>query len=431
MLNSAVLYHDRVTGDLYYKYLPDFTPSIYHRKSYDPLWGPDSYVGTITMPVSSLKSMARRACVRFVRNLESVGDVPVELVESIINKIDNPDQLRRLEENSPQVVGHTKEGWINLIKRDIPNFEARMPGPDWRETIFSRDNADKWWKVYRKLKKAVEKENQQKDAKLAELLGGVRRERDQQLSEVVNRPVPKANPHRLQTATYHLNRDMYVNHPSRASSGQGFFEKLNRNAVTKSSARMRTPNNKLKPLLNNGVKAAPIALVEDIREKKEQEAREARLAKERTAQAKLAARNSTVPRRDPARGPAPPLHAPGYDLTKDREARLRNLKSGGASSSTQESEVTKLTENFLEGDDDSDVNDSNEDLFGSSRPVSRSQTHQPASPRPASPFKGPGQATKQSSPPGSQSPLLKAASGHKPMLKRKREEPALFRSSGR
>lgn len=376
------------------------------------------------MPVPSLKSMARRCCVRFVRNLDNIGHCPVELVESIINKIDNADQLRRLEENSPQVVGHTEEAWINLLRRDIPNFEARMPGPDWRETIFSVENADRWWRVYRKLKKEVEKEQHEADAKLAQLLGGIRKERDQQQSKVVNRPPPTVNMNRYRTAAYNFNKDMFS---SRGASGQGFFDKLNRNAVTKASARMRTPTHKLKPTINGTPKRAPAALVEEARARKEREAKEAQLAQERERRAKSGPA-TRVPKGSLAQGSAPPLHAPGYDLTKDREARLRNLKHGKGTDPGRRQEIAKLTADFLEDDDDDDddvdMSGQNDDLFGSSKPVPSAAVKKPSA-LPASPMPSAGVSSGRISPPRSSSPLKTA---QKPVLKRHRESPSLFRS---
>jgi len=159
------------------------------------------------------------------------------------------------------VIGHTREAWINLIKRDIPDFERRLP-EDYKTTLFAQQNGDRWWKVYDKLKKQVVREAAEQDKMLSNALKGIKEARGEG-AKVVNKPlVSGVGATRYRNANWNMNRDMYA---TKASGGASFFEKLNRNAVSKASARMRTPTHKLKPIFNKEVRKAPLSLVEDMR----------------------------------------------------------------------------------------------------------------------------------------------------------------------
>ena len=85
------------------------------------------------MPASALFSLAQRACIRNVTSIHSIGDMPLPLADPILREIQQPKQLRKLEENSPQLVGETSELWLKFIKRDIPsqhNFDGEPEDPD-------------------------------------------------------------------------------------------------------------------------------------------------------------------------------------------------------------------------------------------------------------------------------------------------------------
>jgi len=286
--------------------------------------------------------------------MNDIGQCPIELVEPILVKIDNPDQLRRLEENSSQVVGHTKDAWIHLLKRDVPNFEKYMPY-DWEDNLFDISNADRWHKVYRKLKRMHDEEQKTHEAKLAATLKDMRSDREKTTAQVTTKKhiVPT---NRFVTAKYNMNKDMYA---TRNAPNSNFFGKLNRHAVTKSAAKMRTPTHMLKP--SNTVRPitkAPMSLVEDLR------------AKGDAPPAPSIDAHRAMPKKvTKVQVPQGPLHKPRtgaapYDLMQDREARLRNLKNGttsasgagGKSSSAQDTaRIAQLTADFLEeGDDDHD-----------------------------------------------------------------------------
>lgn len=409
------------------------------------------------MPVSTLKRMAHRASVKYIRNLHDIGQMPIDLVHTIINKIDNAPQLHQLELNSPQVIGHTKEAWLNLLKRDIPNYEARMP-ENWRETIFAVENGERWHKVYAKLRRQVEKESKEVNERLMGELRGSETKQPIKISNSLKKASNSQQRNRKgwAEAKYDLNKDLYrsgsCGGSGKASAGASFFEKLNRNAVTKASARMRTPTHKLKPVFNKEVKRAPMGLVEDLKERQEILEGQRRVHAERERRDREGQRSADtirVLRNNRDGRTAPPLHGPNstklnvnvngrnsYDLIQDREARLRSLKTRGGAQSTSAStstrqpskqEIARLTEDFLEDDDDDgdgegDGGDGvgNDDLFGEPTSTSKSKARtqspiQAATARHASPLKQ-GQIQQAETP---------------PVLKKTRQAPTLFRSAVR
>lgn len=334
--------------------------------------------------------LAQRKCLQNLKKLDSVGDCPVHLVQNIINKVEDPEQLRRLEVNSPQLVGHTKEAWTNMLQRDVPQVEDRVGDKNWRNTFFAMDKAGRWWKVYQKIKQDFDKEKDEKAAKLAAQLNGIKKQQQDQLSQVTERRAPvKTN--RWQVAAVANAR----------STGRGFFDKMHRNAVTK-SIRTGTATHKLKPLNERVPTRAPIALVEDLRYEKEQKAK-AKLAKEQIEKARNEAKTSTSPQQSSS-----------VDHITDREARLRRLKDGKARDEVAKEALIKFTTDFLEDSDEDDkVQLDDDELFGTV-PHSQAIVNK-AVPARSSPSR----------------PIVMMSSPHKPVMKRRREAPSLFTKSGR
>ncbi|KAL9087260.1 MAG: hypothetical protein Q9165_006754 [Trypethelium subeluteriae] len=113
------------------------------------------------MPASSLLDMSRRLCVKNISHLDDVGDTPYPLIRPILLKLENPDQLRRIEKNSPQIRTHTGEIWFHFIKSDIPGWEKRTP---------EYKDSTNWCKLYRKLQADVAEERKESEKKLQEAL---------------------------------------------------------------------------------------------------------------------------------------------------------------------------------------------------------------------------------------------------------------------
>jgi elongin-A len=89
--------------------------------------------------------------------LEDVGDLPYSFLAPILRHIQNPAQLKTLEDSCPQLVGETGEIWLRFIKRDIPDWDKKAHQP--------RDPKN-WAKVYKKLKRDAEAEKAEQEEKL-------------------------------------------------------------------------------------------------------------------------------------------------------------------------------------------------------------------------------------------------------------------------
>ena len=101
------------------------------------------------MPVRSLVDHAVTRLIRNVDHIDDIGGMPYFLIRPVLIKITDPAQLRRLEINSPQLLGETGEIWLKLIKRDFLDWDKKPHEPK---------DPKLWWKVYRKMEKEVERE---------------------------------------------------------------------------------------------------------------------------------------------------------------------------------------------------------------------------------------------------------------------------------
>ena len=126
--------------------------------------------------------MARRACIKNIRQLTDVGDTPYEVVRSVLLRIENPEHLRQIEERSPQICGADAEIWREFIKRDIPNWETKPHEPK---------NPTSWYKVYRKLLKESKKEVDQDAQLLKATLDGIKSKQAQKTAKKVELNVVK------------------------------------------------------------------------------------------------------------------------------------------------------------------------------------------------------------------------------------------------
>ncbi|KAK7423325.1 hypothetical protein QQX98_001116 [Neonectria punicea] len=132
------------------------------------------------MPVKSLMELATAACIKNIRELESVGDyLPYENVRHILLKIDNAHQLRQIELNSPQVDGETGEIWLKIIERQFPL--------EYKSKAYKPSNPKKWYRVWEKYKKDHDQALQESEAKLMNALAGLKENKVKNTSRIVDR----------------------------------------------------------------------------------------------------------------------------------------------------------------------------------------------------------------------------------------------------
>ena len=118
--------------------------------------------------------MAGRACVRNKESLVDFGDLPFHLVEPILRRIDNVDQLVLIETNSPQLASATAEIWKGLIKRDWPKSQYLEPKnpTSWSKVYFKlvREDKRKQAAAEEDLKRALNKSKSDKEQKQTHIL---------------------------------------------------------------------------------------------------------------------------------------------------------------------------------------------------------------------------------------------------------------------
>ncbi|GAM85721.1 hypothetical protein ANO11243_037290 [Dothideomycetidae sp. 11243] len=131
---------------------------------------------------ASLVIMAQRLAAKFVDSIQSFADAPAHLVQPILKKVTSAEQLRVLEEESPQIIGTTTiELWKFFIKRDIPSGNHEHLEPK---------NPASWGKLYRKLKREDEARQKAAEEQLRESLGQHQAKRESNKATILRTVLP-------------------------------------------------------------------------------------------------------------------------------------------------------------------------------------------------------------------------------------------------
>lgn len=132
------------------------------------------------MPAKSLVDLASAVCIKNLKGLESIGDyLPYASVRHILLKVESAYQLRRIELNSPQVLGETGEIWLRIIERDFP-LEYKSKG-------YKPQNANKWYRVWEKYKADHDQSLQESEEKLRSAFAGLKQDKEKNTSKIVER----------------------------------------------------------------------------------------------------------------------------------------------------------------------------------------------------------------------------------------------------
>ncbi|KAF4449648.1 rna polymerase ii transcription factor siii subunit [Fusarium austroafricanum] len=131
------------------------------------------------MPPKSLLELATAACIKNIRELDSVGDyLPYKSVRTLLLKVDNANQLRTIELNSPQIQAETGEIWLKLIKHEFP-MEVK-------QKAYKPPNPTKWYRVYEKYKSDHQKALMESEAKLRNDFMGLKEQKEKNTSKIVD-----------------------------------------------------------------------------------------------------------------------------------------------------------------------------------------------------------------------------------------------------
>ena len=256
------------------------------------------------MPAPSLQKMAFRSLSRVSSSLTDIGTVPYDLLREILIQIENPNQLRELEKNSPQIIGHDEEIWLAIIKRNIPKYEEKRYRP--------ADPA-KWYKVYRKLKKEADAEREQGTEELKAAMMGLKEAREEATSSIIKSRGPGPSMRQRRNYNYISGKQ-----GSRGGSRLTLMEKIKKDARDNSLRGKVTATHDLTKL-NSRVAKAPISFVESRQQKEP--------SPPRTFNMPEGTPRKAVPASRPL--PSSQTHASDHESYMEmREARLKALRDG-------------------------------------------------------------------------------------------------------
>lgn len=220
---------------------------------------------------------------------------------------------------------------MSFIKRDIPDWEKKRHEPT---------DPKNWYKVYRKLKKEAEENAIADEAVLKAALANINSEKEQNVAQMSTRTIMRQEPAR-RARIFHN----YVSGKtgSKGASKMTLMEKIRKEARDSRSSKMNKPMHELKKRATTVAKP-PMQFMEDLKKRPTPNP------------------HTSPPPKVQPRAPRPPMHgrrpieppasAP-YDLTVDREARLRALKNGQTTLAESKGDRTArdLTADFLEDSD--------------------------------------------------------------------------------
>jgi len=202
------------------------------------------------MPAVSLYDLAKKRLIQNIHMLEDIGDLPYSFLAPVLKHIQIPDQLAELEETCPQIVGETGEIWLRFIERDIPGWEKKPHQP--------RDPKN-WSKVYKKLKKDAEREDNAQKEMLKGQLQALQKDRKANQTAIVDPRVGyTARPRRFGTSSG------WSNPAAPAKTGKMAFDKLRRGIYDQNKATpkaLRMPAHILAERKKATVTQAPARLV--------------------------------------------------------------------------------------------------------------------------------------------------------------------------
>ncbi|OQD89311.1 hypothetical protein PENSOL_c064G11570 [Penicillium solitum] len=260
------------------------------------------------MPAPSLLHLATATAIRFVKDLDDLGAMPYSLARPILLNIHNPEKLHAMELASPHLAEEDEEMWLELIKRDIPEWEKyQLP-----------EHTNNWYGVYCDLRDQVQRSLDADAEKLKMAIDGISAKR----ALLTPKLIPESKGLRMagsrpsvrqRHTTYDRRTGMVEKKPS-------IFQPQKRNTAL--TMPTKSLNNRA-----SQVKRAPIGLVEEHRRPAEQSVPQP------------ASKAQPLPPRISRRPGMPPPSLQQPMLAKN-EARLRALTStasatppGGASSS--------------------------------------------------------------------------------------------------
>ncbi|PYH95740.1 RNA polymerase II transcription factor SIII subunit A [Aspergillus ellipticus CBS 707.79] len=248
------------------------------------------------MPPPSLLQLCTVTAMRNVKYLNDIGNIPYALARPFLLKVESPEKLRSLEQQSPHLMRDDEELWLEFIKRDIPKWdEYDLP-----------ERPDCWYDVYCDLREQVQRAVDEDAEKLKMALDGISSERQKHSAKFVTDRRIIGLPRERPTA-----KQRYASFDRRMG---GFAPKKNSIfTATRRNPALAVPTKHLNNRATQ-VRQAPISLIEEHR---------------RPPESAPPWRKDAPALRAPGRSRSQAQHDPAVNPTlRDNEARLRALTSG-------------------------------------------------------------------------------------------------------
>ncbi|OTA86788.1 hypothetical protein M434DRAFT_148456 [Hypoxylon sp. CO27-5] len=273
--------------------------------------------------VKSLVELCITVCIKNIRDLWDVGGAPYSVIRPILLKIENPAQLKELEERSPHLKGDTAECWQRLINRDFPHLAKKRN--------YAPRNPTLWSKVYQTYKAEDAQLKAQAAAQLNNGFNQLKKEKQAKAVQVMNfnARVHGRIPGQRKNASGFHGQSFGAPRPKMTST-QSAIQKARREARAMSRRyQLGTPTGRL-VVPQGQITRAPMGMVEEHK-------------------------NKSRPFARAIQAPSRPVGARYEREQKEREARLRKAKSGVSSKdTTMLSDEELLAQEDVDSDYDSD-----------------------------------------------------------------------------
>ncbi|KAI3238386.1 hypothetical protein DTO012A9_1856 [Penicillium roqueforti] len=254
------------------------------------------------MPAPSLLHLATATAIRFIKDLDNLGAMPYSLARPILLNIHNPEKLHVMELASPHLAEEDEELWLELIKRDIPEWEKyHLP-----------DSTNNWYGVYCDLRDQVQRSLDADAERMKMAIDGISAKR----ALLTPKLIPESKGLRMAGSRPSV-RQRHAPYDRRIGGGvekkPSIFQPQKRNTAL--TMPTKSLNNRA-----SQVKRAPIGLVEEHRRPAEQPAPQP-ISKAQPLPPRISRRPGMLP---------PSLQHP---MLGKNEARLRALTSTASTAS--------------------------------------------------------------------------------------------------
>ncbi|RPA73023.1 hypothetical protein BJ508DRAFT_314183 [Ascobolus immersus RN42] len=125
----------------------------------------------------TLKSMIIQQLVRNLKVIQDVGDMEYDFCRPFLRNLKNPEQLRTIEKNSRQIIGHDKELWANIIRSRFSKNIDDYPVPKRKD----------WYRVYLEISAQYEEEKRAHAAKLKAEVDALKEAKSKKRAILINK----------------------------------------------------------------------------------------------------------------------------------------------------------------------------------------------------------------------------------------------------